>query len=527
MEVEGGESEKGSTTTTSTTAETTTTAADPAQKLVDEQASMYLDEDPDTQIPTEDNDNDTASSSTPQRDPKEDEAARQARRDKIEAKMKLAEQRYFVRRYKVAQTFILSAAQHLLLDTNASQIQHDFLPHLDSLLEPSPTKKRTVKRKSTLEQQQRQQQPADEPPQPLATSASLQSLEWVQDNDDLQTYLQQLSQSSDPHAGYKCLSWLLFQHLLHDAKTTGYDARIRYWFKTLAVTLWYQQMQSEASAGMSSSSSSSSSSTTTQSKQWLTHATRKFESLEDCCADRLLTLAATSSTANANNGKDMKRTDSQETPKRKSSMGHNIWKGVQIGGVGVGAGILLAVTGGLAAPGIAAGLAALGMGAVAGTFLTLAPSAAVVSLFGVAGGSLAAYKMNRRVSGLTEFTFHQELAPEQDDSDNQQSKAPKSRLFRTIGISGWINDKSDFQRPWGVQPTDPPIQDKVELLQRFYSVHNPDLVPAAEAIWKRHREQPGKLWHLLETKYGCNPDHVFAKENSDNYKNKSSTMPLR
>ena len=134
--------------------------------------------------------------------------------------------------------------------------------------------------------------------------------------------------------------------------------------------------------------------------------------------------------------------------------------------------------------------------------------------------------MNRRVSGLTEFTFHQQLAPEQDDSDNQQSKAPKSRLFRTIGISGWINDKSDFQRPWGVQPTDPPIQDKVELLQRFYSVHNPDLVPAAEAIWKRHREQPGKLWHLLETKYGCNPDHVFAKENSDNYKNKDEASSL-
>jgi hypothetical protein len=66
-------------------------------------------------------------------------------------------------------------------------------------------------------------------------------------------------------------------------------------------------------------------------------------------------------------------------------------KGLKIGTAGVVAGTLLAVTAGLAAPGIANGLAGSD---VAATFLMLATSAAVICLFGVAGGGLAAYAMN-------------------------------------------------------------------------------------------------------------------------------------
>jgi len=52
-------------------------------------------------------------------------------------------------------------------------------------------------------------------------------------------------------------------------------------------------------------------------------------------------------------------------------------------------------------------------------------------------------------------------------------------------------------------------------LQRFYSVHDPHLVASAEGIWKRHCDKPDELWQNLEKKYGCNPDHVFAKEPQD------------
>jgi hypothetical protein len=72
------------------------------------------------------------------------------------------------------------------------------------------------------------------------------------------------------------------------------------------------------------------------------------------------------------------------------------------------AGTLFAVTGGLAAPGIAASVAAAG-----GTVTFLTSTAAVTAIFGVGGGSLAAYKMQRRTQGLTEFAFHKESSKDQ------------------------------------------------------------------------------------------------------------------
>ena len=221
---------------------------------------------------------------------------------------------------------------------------------------------------------------------------------------------------------------------------------------------------------------------------------------------------------------------------------------------GVVAGTLLAVTGGMAAPAIAGALTFLGMGAVAGTFLTLASTTAVVHIFGVAGGSLAAYKMRRRTAGLTEFTIVQSSAttlqqpvdPVDDLDDDllpeekEQQKAnqprlarwkdkakafkerrkkergtqdgdgppPKAELSRTICISGWLTDKCDFQRPWGIAPSKPPPT-KLEKLQRFYRIYNPDLIPVCDNLLKRWKKEESTFWELLEDKYGCNPDTLF------------------
>ncbi|CAB9517384.1 Transmembrane and coiled-coil domain-containing protein 4 [Seminavis robusta] len=425
-----------------------------------------------------------------------------------------SERQHCVRRYQVARDFVMSAAQHLQLDEPSTVLVHnEFLPKLDTLLEPTVREKHIGNNINNNNQQQTKQQLKEvlEHPEETAqhnakqlyhSSTSLESLDWVQDNDTLQNYLERLGTTT---SGYQCLSCLLFQHLLN-AGSTGYDARVRFWFKTLAVTLWIQQQMEQQQQQQQHGSNNHNKSSR------LAAATRKFEALETCCSDRLLILAA--SAANKKSAEEPDKVSSQQQ-QRKSSLASNIWKGVQIGSVGVGAGILLAVTGGLAAPGIAAGLAALGLGAMAGTFLSLASSAAVVSLFGVAGGSLAAYKMNRRVSGLTEFIIHQELLPA-DDSSTTTAAAPKAQLFRTIGISGWVLDKSDFQRPWGVTPSNPPIEDPVELLQRFYYVHNPDLVEYAEDIWKKHNKNREKLWGLLQTKYACTPDNVFGGDKSKN-----------
>lgn len=66
---------------------------------------------------------------------------------------------------------------------------------------------------------------------------------------------------------------------------------------------------------------------------------------------------------------------------------------------------LTALTAGLAAPLVAAGIGTVfGAGAVAG-LSSAATVAIVTTVFGAAGGGLAGYKMKKRVGGLEEFRF--------------------------------------------------------------------------------------------------------------------------
>ena len=106
--------------------------------------------------------------------------------------------------------------------------------------------------------------------------------------------------------------------------------------------------------------------------------------------------------------------------KRSSKL--RTWKRRAAGGAAaLASGTLVAVTAGLAAPAVLAGVAALGSGmasiglVTAGGILTastvlLAGSAGVVvvtTLFGAGGAGLAAYKMDRRLGAVTEFRFLQ------------------------------------------------------------------------------------------------------------------------
>lgn len=79
----------------------------------------------------------------------------------------------------------------------------------------------------------------------------------------------------------------------------------------------------------------------------------------------------------------------------------------KIGAAGLGAGALLAVTGGLAAPAIAAGLVVLGTTGAAATAVGLTSVGVMASLFGGAGAGLAGYKMARRTQGVQEFAFEE------------------------------------------------------------------------------------------------------------------------
>lgn len=145
----------------------------------------------------------------------------------------------------------------------------------------------------------------------------------------------------------------------------------------------------------------------------------------------------------------------------------------------------------------------------------------MTTIFGVGGGSLAAYKMQRRTQGLTEFYFLKETSDHSGgkESDINNSKSDiEAELFSTICISGWLRDKFDYQRPWGLHPTKPRLYDRMELLERFYSVYSPEHVPKCEKILKNWKGEERKLWSVLREKYGRDPDHLFPLDGGERSK---------
>ncbi|CAL4928648.1 unnamed protein product [Urochloa decumbens] len=128
------------------------------------------------------------------------------------------------------------------------------------------------------------------------------------------------------------------------------------------------------------------------------------------------------------------------------------WKrGGIIGAAALTGGALLAITGGLAAPAIAAGFGALaptlgtlvpfigasGFAAMAAAAGSVAGSVAVAASFGAAGAGLTGSKMARRIGKVKEFEFKPI-----GDNHNQ------GRLAVGIMVSGFAFDEEDFLKPW-------------------------------------------------------------------------------
>ena len=102
----------------------------------------------------------------------------------------------------------------------------------------------------------------------------------------------------------------------------------------------------------------------------------------------------------------------------------------------VGGGIAVAVTGGLAAPLIAAGTGAF-LGTASATALGSTVGLAVISsLFGAAGAGLTGYRMSRRYGNLEEFKF----------AILTNGREP----HLTISVTGWLinGSEADFHKPW-------------------------------------------------------------------------------
>mmetsp|Transcript_19441 Transcript_19441/g.36305 ORF Transcript_19441/g.36305 Transcript_19441/m.36305 type:complete len:1551 (-) Transcript_19441:468-5120(-) len=346
-------------------------------------------------------------------------------------------------------------------------------------------------------------------------------------------------QTLTPGAGFRCIALLLLNHLLRDGR--GYDARVRQAFKRLAVIVISHElkvggilrMDLDDEEGLDAllrgdgvsqqNSSYEEESGFNDADELAFLATRKFEAMEHAIAAKLISMSGNSkdSSAGKNTGttqtaesrRKAKKTNSHGrialAPKQITSQ-HGVTKeqllrGLKVGTAGALGATLFALTGGLAAPGIAAGLAAVaGTSAIAAGVTTVFSSAAAIStIFGVGGAGLASYKMHRRTKGLTEFNFNKESVPGKDTG---------AELFSTVCISGWLRDSRDFQRPWGVSPSHPRIIDKQELLERFYFIHNPSNVFRVSEILKHWKGRYLHLWRALRQKYGRDPSNLFPLE---------------
>ena len=239
---------------------------------------------------------------------------------------------------------------------------------------------------------------------------------------------------------------------------------------------------------------------------------KKFAAIEEAVVENILFNMVASQQPKPSNSKT---NDPNTNPSSSYFTRVNIIRSLKIGSVGAVAGTLFAVTGGMAAPGIAAGMAALGIGGAAtGTLLTGSTFAA---LFGLGGGGLSVYKMKRRTDGLQEFQIQH---PSQQDREKVETTA-------VVCISGWLRDKHDFQRPWGITPTDPPLTE-LELLQRFFSVYDPDQVDGCKELLDKCNGNSVSFWRNLQEKYGRDPDHLLPlKETHAMVLNDDETKRLR
>lgn len=458
-------------------------------------------------------------------------------------KMKIARARHRKRRYSILSKFLMDCSGYLMIEKGQAKA---FLPMLSRLLVPKPaTKEKEVPLTSLSKKSQVSSMWGRQPKVNREERSSLGSEYTCQDSSD--KLLSQISESPvddfAPQAyeivdreissiehlrpflesmttggGFRCLALVLLRHLL--VSKDGYDARIRSVLKRLGVLLLVRDMENDPTQIELDRLVGN------DRPDLVTLATRRFESLEHEIALRIIRL---SRNQQARKTQKSGRHSVEELPKGITRQ--QLMRGLKVGAIGkfvilflfrrhclahpvafprqigIAAGTLFAVTGGLAAPGIAAGLAAIagGTAVTAATAAVLTSTAAVTAIFGVGGGSLVAYKMNRRTQGVTEFEFRKETSVENGIEANDV----EAELFCTIALSGWLRDFCDFQRPWGVQPSNPWISDQLELLERFYAVYRPENVLKSSTILKSWEGEEKELWKLLKQKYGTDPDHLF------------------
>ncbi|RAH59563.1 DUF726-domain-containing protein [Aspergillus piperis CBS 112811] len=146
--------------------------------------------------------------------------------------------------------------------------------------------------------------------------------------------------------------------------------------------------------------------------------------------------------ANAEEGREKKRDSSRK------------WK---VGIASVAGAALIGITGGLAAPLVAAGLGTvlggLGLGATAaaGYLGALAGSGVIVGgLFGAYGGRMTGRMVDKYAREVDDFAFLPIRGSRQRSEDEREAAQNDHMLRVTIGITGWVTEEDNFVVPWRV-----------------------------------------------------------------------------
>ncbi|KAE8353493.1 hypothetical protein BDV28DRAFT_164881 [Aspergillus coremiiformis] len=138
----------------------------------------------------------------------------------------------------------------------------------------------------------------------------------------------------------------------------------------------------------------------------------------------------------------------------KKSDSSRKWK---VGLASVAGAALIGITGGLAAPLVAAGLGTvlggigLGATAAAGYLGALAGSGVIVGgLFGAYGGRMTGRMVDKYAREVKDFAFLPVRGSRQGSQDESEAAKQDHRLRVTIGITGWVTDEDNFVVPWRV-----------------------------------------------------------------------------
>lgn len=218
-----------------------------------------------------------------------------------------------------------------------------------------------------------------------------------------------------------------------------------------------------------------------------------------------------------------KRADENKSSRR--------WK---VGLASVAGAALIGVTGGLAAPLVAAGvggvMGGLGLGATAaaGYLGTLAGSSVLVGgLFGAYGGRMTGRMMDAYAREVEDFAFLPVRGTKKEWSDPQESSPADRRLRVVIGISGWLTVKEEVVLPWRVLGQNAEVFALRYELDSLISLGNALTTMVTSAVWAKAKSEIIKrtifaslsaaLWPLGLLKVGRIVDNPFsvAKARSD------------